>query len=270
MLWLVQRHSRTGKRQLGLLVSAALKNGCRIVDATPPSRCCSRRTGSAAGGCSDERWARVVEARTERNALRPKRVGAPQRGARGSHRRQGGPGVGAEVVLTVDGEWPRTRLFRRSELGDALTGARLRRRIKHKLKITAVRKTVARAFMPSIANLIGDDILCLHSAVCARDVVSALVRMGRLWAGERRRDAEPCLARCIYLHEAAIYVKAVPGIGAEIVLTVDGELPKTRLFRSHEQAELVGAIADTRAIFEGKRWADWPLTTRETAARDFR
>jgi hypothetical protein len=26
----------------------------------------------------------------------------------------------------------------------------------------------------------------------------------------------------------------------------DGELRKTRLFRSHEQAELVGAIADTR------------------------
>jgi hypothetical protein len=27
----------------------------------------------------------------------------------------------------------------------------------------------------------------------------------------------------------------VPGICAEIVLTVDGELRKTRLFRSHEQ-----------------------------------
>jgi hypothetical protein len=84
-------------------------------------------------------------------------------------------------VLTVDGEWPRTRLFRRSELGDALTGARLRRRIAHKLKITAVRKTVARAFMPSIANLIGDDILCLHSAVSARHVVSALVRQFVGW-----------------------------------------------------------------------------------------
>jgi hypothetical protein len=35
--------------------------------------------------------------------------------------------------------------------------------------------------------------------------------------------------------------KAVPGVGAEIVLTVDGEWRKTRLFRSHEQAELVGA-----------------------------
>jgi hypothetical protein len=55
-------------------------------------------------------------------------------------------------------------------------------------------------------------------------------------------------------HEAAIDVKAVPGIGAEIVLTVDGEWRKTRLFRSHEQAELVGAIADTRTMLEGKGW----------------
>jgi hypothetical protein len=45
----------------------------------------------------------------------------------------------------------------------------------------------------------------------------------------------------------------VPGIGAETVLTVDGELRRTRLFRSHEQAKLVGAIADARTMFEGKR-----------------
>jgi hypothetical protein len=55
--------------------------------------------------------------------------------------------------------------------------------------------------------------------------------------------------------EAAIDLKAVPGIGAEIVLTVDGQWRKTRLFRSHQQAELVGAIADTRTMFEGKGWA---------------
>jgi hypothetical protein len=55
--------------------------------------------------------------------------------------------------------------------------------------------------------------------------------------------------------EAAIDVKAVPGIGAEIVLTVDGQWRKTRLFRSHQQAELVGAIADTRTMFGGKGWA---------------
>ena len=37
-------------------------------------------------------------------------------------------------------------------------------------------------------------------------------------------------------HAAPIDLKAVPGIGAEIVLTVNGEMCKTRLFRSHEQA----------------------------------
>jgi hypothetical protein len=37
-------------------------------------------------------------------------------------------------------------------------------------------------------------------------------------------------------HAVAIDLKAVPGIGPEIGLTVDGELRKTRLFRSHEQA----------------------------------
>ena len=56
-------------------------------------------------------------------------------------------------------------------------------------------------------------------------------------------------------HAAAIDLKAVPGVGAEIVLTVDGELRKTRLFWSHEQAKLAGAIADTRTMFEGEGWA---------------
>jgi hypothetical protein len=54
---------------------------------------------------------------------------------------------------------------------------------------------------------------------------------------------------------AEIDLKAEPGIGAEIVLAVNGEMRKTRLFRSHQQAELVGAIADTRAMFEGNGWA---------------
>ena len=55
--------------------------------------------------------------------------------------------------------------------------------------------------------------------------------------------------------EAAIDLRAVPGIGAEIVLTLDGELRRSRLYRAHEQAELSSAIADTRATFEGKGWA---------------
>ena len=55
-------------------------------------------------------------------------------------------------------------------------------------------------------------------------------------------------------HETTMDLRAVPGIGAEIVLTVDGELLRTRLYRAHEQAELSGAIADTRATFEAKGW----------------
>jgi hypothetical protein len=46
----------------------------------------------------------------------------------------------------------------------------------------------------------------------------------------------------------------VPGVGAEIVLTVDGELRRRRLFRAHEQAELSHAIANTLATFEAKVW----------------
>jgi hypothetical protein len=48
------------------------------------------------------------------------------------------------------------------------------------------------------------------------------LRPQRVWA--LRKDG----------HEAAIDLKAVPGIGAEIVLTVDGEMRKTRLFRCHQ------------------------------------
>ena len=47
-------------------------------------------------------------------------------------------------------------------------------------------------------------------------------------------------------HAAALDLRPVPGVGAEVVLTEDGELRKTRLFRSHEQAELVGAIPSWR------------------------
>jgi hypothetical protein len=81
---------------------------------------------------------------------------------------------------------------------------------------------------------------------------------GRSWC--RRRERDDLRPQRVWAlrkdgREAAIDVKAVSGIGAEIVLTVDGELRKTRLFRSHEQAELVGAITDTRTMFEGKGWA---------------
>ena len=43
-------------------------------------------------------------------------------------------------------------------------------------------------------------------------------------------------------------------MGAELVPNVDGQLRRTRLYRAHAQAELSGAIADTRATFEAKGW----------------
>ena len=67
-------------------------------------------------------------------------------------------------------------------------------------------------------------------------------------------------------HAAAIDLEAVPGIGAEIVLTVDGEWRKTRLFRSHEQAELVGA-SRTRAMFEGRGARDGMNDAARTCER---
>jgi hypothetical protein len=62
----------------------------------------------------------------------------------------------------------------------------------------------------------------------------ARVVQARTDRDDLRRSGSGCSAKDG--REAAIDVKAVPGIGAEIVLTVNGELRKTRLFRSHEQA----------------------------------
>ena len=39
-----------------------------------------------------------------------------------------------------------------------------------------------------------------------------------------------------------------------MIVEVNRRVRKRRLFRS-QRAELVGAIADTRAMFEGKGWA---------------
>ena len=62
-------------------------------------------------------------------------------------------------------------------------------------------------------------------------------------------------ALCKDGHQATVDLRAVPGVGAELVLSVNGELRRARLYRAHEQAELSGAIADTRATFEAKGWA---------------
>jgi len=63
-------------------------------------------------------------------------------------------------------------------------------------------------------------------------------------------------------HRATVERRAVPGVAAELVLSVDGELRRARLYRAHEQAELSGAIADTRARFEAKGWANVDDTER--------
>jgi hypothetical protein len=77
---------------------------------------------------------------------------------------------------------------------------------------------------------------------------------------EARAKHDDLLPRRVWIlrhgeREATLDLRAVPGVGAEIVLSVDGELRKSRLYRAHEQAELSGAIADTRAAFEAKGWA---------------
>jgi hypothetical protein len=55
--------------------------------------------------------------------------------------------------------------------------------------------------------------------------------------------------------EATLHPKGGIRHRRRIVLSVDGQWRKTRLFRSHEQAELVGASCDTRTMLQGKGWA---------------
>src|SRR3954466_12119879 len=58
-------------------------------------------------------WARVVQARTTRDELLPQRVWALRKGQHeAAIDLKAAPGIGAEIVLTVDGELQRTRLYR--------------------------------------------------------------------------------------------------------------------------------------------------------------
>ena len=80
--------------------------------------------------------------------------------------------------------------------------------------------------------------------------------LARQAPGSSEPEAGPDLRR-VYVRPRSgslVDLRAVPGVGAEIVLTVDGEWRRTRLYRAHEQAELSGAIADTRAALEVKGW----------------
>ena len=49
-------------------------------------------------------WTRVVQARTQRDDLRPHREWALRKDGRQANRRKAVPGIGAAIVLTVDGE----------------------------------------------------------------------------------------------------------------------------------------------------------------------
>jgi hypothetical protein len=48
-------------------------------------------------------------------------------------------------------------------------------------------------------------------------------------------------------HEAVVGLPAVPGVGAERVLSVDGELRHSLVYRAYVQAELSAAMAYTPA-----------------------
>jgi hypothetical protein len=50
-------------------------------------------------------------------------------------------------------------------------------------------------------------------------------------------------------HAAALDLRPVPGVGAEVVLSVNGEWQRTRLYRAqHEQAELMGNCGHADAV----------------------
>jgi hypothetical protein len=45
----------------------------------------------------------------------------------------------------------------------------------------------------------------------------------------------------------------VPSVGFDVELMVDGDLRRSRWYRSHEQDPIADAIANTRATFKAKR-----------------
>lgn len=64
----------------------------------------------------------------------------------------------------------------------------------------------------------------------------------------------PHLARTCHreMHSAKLELRDVPSVAVDVALIVDGDLRRSRLYRSHEQDALVDAIAATRASVEAK------------------
>ena len=55
-------------------------------------------------------------------------------------------------------------------------------------------------------------------------------------------------------HEAALDLRTVPAIGHELILSVDGEWRRMRVFRRQQPLELVDAIAATEASLTARGW----------------
>ena len=56
-------------------------------------------------------------------------------------------------------------------------------------------------------------------------------------------------------HTADLELRDVPSVGVDVVLIVDGDLRRSRLYRSHQQDALADPIAATRATLEATGWA---------------
>ena len=55
-------------------------------------------------------------------------------------------------------------------------------------------------------------------------------------------------------HEAALDVRLVPGLGAEIVLSIDNELRRARFYWRTQVLEMLDVIASTESILITKGW----------------
>ena len=87
------------------------------------------------------------------------------------------------------------------------------------------------------------------------DMAALAGRSQRAWGYKRAAKAVLRLDRHITPLVESNTLRAVPGIGAELVLSIDGELRRSRLYRAHEQAEHSCAIADTKTTFEANGWS---------------
>jgi hypothetical protein len=63
-------------------------------------------------------------------------------------------------------------------------------------------------------------------------------------------------------HEAALGVRTMPGRGHELLLSVDGEWRRTRMFRCRQPLEMLDAIATIEAGLTARGWEGVPVRKR--------